>query len=72
MAEARLAAIGVHEASWKAAAGALWILWPDPTGQANHYLNPVLTKKIRKGALPDWADAEKKTVTIGRHDFYRL
>lgn len=73
-AEARLSvADGSNlEACWKAAAGALWKLEPDPTLGANHYLNTVLTKKIRGGTLPAWFKEDKVTVVLGRHTFLRL
>jgi spore germination cell wall hydrolase CwlJ-like protein len=58
--------------SMKAAAAALFGLLPDPTRGANFYLNPVLTRKIRGGTLPDWYDAGKVTVTIGHHEFLKL
>lgn len=45
---------------------------PDNTGGANHYLNPVATRKLRGGSLPDWADESKITVKIGLHWFYKL
>ena len=36
------------------------------TGKADHYHATTMTKP------PYWADSEKKTVTIGRHTFYKL
>ena len=44
----------------------------DPTGGATHYLNPELTRQIRGGTLPDWADPAKRTAVIGLHWFYKL
>lgn len=74
MAEARLAGGGaVEEACWRAAAAAMWRLTADPTQGATFYLNPELTKKIRKKHdLPPWYDAAKVTARIGRHEFLRL
>ena len=72
MAEARLAGADGAESAWKAAAGALWRFVPDPTRGADHYLNPVLTKKIRKGAMPSWYDPTKITIQIGHHEFLKL
>ena len=48
----------------------------DPSIGATHYLNPVLTRKIRAKAgqgdtLPNWVERMTKTATIGRHEFYR-
>lgn len=66
------------EASWRAAAGAYWRLVPNPIGTATFYLNIDVTRKIRKGTLPDWAalasdktkiNAEKVTAVLGRHTF---
>lgn len=53
----------------KAAAAAIWSFLPDPTHGATMYLNPVLTKQIRGGTLPDWYDASKVTAVIGAHEF---
>jgi spore germination cell wall hydrolase CwlJ-like protein len=53
----------------KATAAALWEFVPDPTHGATMYLNPVVTKKIRGGTLPDWYDAAKVTAVIGDHEF---
>lgn len=74
IARARLAAApeARREACWRAAAGGLWGLIPDPTSGANFYLNPELTKKIRKGTMPSWYAPEKVVVRIGRHEFLRL
>lgn len=44
----------------------------DPTNGATHYLNPEMTRKIRHGSLPEWADEKKITVKLGRHWFYKL
>ncbi len=49
--------------AWAAFVG----LVPDPTKGANHYLNPRAVKR-----LPDWANGDKRTVTIGAHEFFRL
>lgn len=74
MADARLAAGGqAEEACWRAAAAALWRLVSDPTHGGTHYLNPDLTRRIRKKHdLPPWYDPAKVTATIGRHEFLRL
>lgn len=74
MAEARLSAGGAaEEACWRAAASAIWRLTADPTRGASHYLNPELTKKIRKKHdLPSWYNPTKVTARIGRHEFLRL
>jgi len=55
----------------KAAAAALWAFVPDPTHGAVMYLNPVVTRKLRGGTLPDWYDAAKVTAVIGDHEFLR-
>lgn len=55
----------------KAAAAAMWQFVPDPTHGAVMYLNPVVTRKIRGGTLPDWYDAAKVTAVIGDHEFLR-
>lgn len=80
-AEARLASAAGEalEQSWRAAAGALWKLLPDPTDGATHYLNVEATKAGRKdGTLPAWAadpadptrvNAAKVTAVLGRHTF---
>jgi len=71
-ARARLAAASEISAipCWRAAAGALWDLLPDPVGGASFYLNVPLTRKIRKGGtLPAWFAESKVTCTIGRHTF---
>lgn len=44
----------------------------DVTGGADHYLNEIVTIKIRGGSLPSWFDTQKKTASIGRHTFLRL
>jgi hypothetical protein len=41
---------------------------PDPTGGADHYLNPAIVK-AQRGTLPDWAQG-KPTAQIGGHAFY--
>ena len=80
---ARLAAASgaALEASWRAAACALWRLVPDPSQGATFYLNVELTKKIRAGGtLPAWAadpsdatrvDESKVLAVIGRHHFLK-
>lgn len=70
-AKARLAAAPEAAAAqcWRAAAGVLWDLCPDPVGGASFYLNVPLTKKIRGGTLPAWYVESKVTGTIGRHTF---
>lgn len=55
----------------KAAAAAIWAFVPDPTHGAVMYLNPVVTRKIRGGTLPDWYDATKVTAVIGDHEFLK-
>tara|TARA_B100001989_G_C24505731_1_gene447431 strand:+ start:495 stop:1010 length:516 start_codon:yes stop_codon:yes gene_type:complete len=45
---------------------------PDLTGGADHYLNIAVTKQIRGGTLPPWADLNKRTASIGSHTFLRL
>ena len=75
-AEARLVAadgaVSVVIDCWRAAAGALWRLLPDPTDGADHYLNEEVTKKLREGTLPAWFDSEKVTAKIGNHTFLQL
>ena len=48
----------------------------DNTKNADHYLNVEVTRKLRGGALPKWADEGmregKVTVTIGNHTFLNL
>ena len=48
----------------------------DNTQNADHYLNVELTRKIRGGTLPKWAEEGiqqgKVTVVIGRHTFLNL
>ena len=39
----------------------------DPTRGADHYYNPALARY-----RPAWAERQARTVTIGRHEFYRL
>ena len=41
---------------------------PDPTAGATHFLNPVVVRQRRGGALPSWADGDGHP--IGRHVFY--
>jgi len=61
------------EESWVAAEQALAGDQPDPTKGATHYLNPGLTRKIRKdGTLPSWYDERKVTLREGAHHFLRL
>lgn len=56
-----------------AAAAAAGGFEPDPTFGATHYLNEAAARAARPGrALPAWVDPAKRTVTIGRHSFYRL
>lgn len=79
-AAARLSAATAQatEASWKAAAAALWELLPDPVGGAAFYLNVEVTRRIRGGTLPAWAADPQNAATvnqakvravIGRHTF---
>lgn len=42
------------------------------SGGANHYLNPVRTRKIRGGTLPSWYDPSKVTAVIANHEFLKL
>lgn len=58
--------------SWRAAAIGRWRLRPDPTNGATYYLNLDLTKKIRGGALPEWAArllVVGQVTTIAQHTF---
>jgi len=58
--------------SWRAAAIGRWRLQPDPTHGATYYLNVDLTRKIRGGTLPGWADkllATGRVTVIERHTF---
>lgn len=83
VAEAKLGAATGEDASraWRAAAGALWRLLPNPVESAMYYLNVELTKKIRRdGKLPTWAadpqdpkhvNTEKVVAVLGRHTFVR-
>lgn len=66
------------EPAWRAAAGALWAMLPDPIGGASFYLNVLVTLKIRGGTLPAWAADPQNAATvnhakvravIGRHTF---
>jgi hypothetical protein len=58
---------------WRAAVGAYFGILPDLSRAADHYLNPVLTRKIRPlHDLPEWYDANKVTTKLGRHEFLRL
>ena len=43
---------------------------PDPTGGADHYLNPQIVT-AQKGSLPSWA-AGQPTAQIGGHSFYSV
>lgn len=55
---------------WRAAAGALWRMLPDPTDGASHYLNVELTRKIRPlHDLPSWYNPARVTARIGHHEF---
>ncbi len=56
----------------KATCAAFFDFIPDPTHGATMYLNPVVTKKIRGGTLPDWYDPAKVTAVIGDHEFLKL
>lgn len=81
LAEARLGSALKTESCWRAAAGALWRLLPDPAEGALFYLNVALTKAgRRKHDLPDWAadpqdktciNQEKVVAVIGNHTFLR-
>lgn len=46
----------------------------DVTNGADHFLNPVLTKKWNKGRLPSWytKNRDKITKVIGKHEFLKL
>ena len=46
----------------------------DVTGGADHFLNPVLTKKWNNGRLPSWytKNRDKITKVIGKHEFLKL
>lgn len=59
----------LYAQSWRAACGALWKLFVDPTRGATFYLNPTLTRQIRGGTLPSWYDPMKVHAKIGRHEF---
>lgn len=60
----------IWERCWRAAAGALWRLLPDPTSGATHYLNVELTRKMRPlHDLPPWYAPARVTVRIGQHTF---
>ena len=44
--------------------------YADPTGGADHYLNPELTKQMRGGSVPQWAaNWASAGQRIGRHVF---
>ena len=43
----------------------------DPTQGATHYLNPVLTRKLRGGTLPKWVERMTRTAVIWQHEFYK-
>lgn len=61
------------ESCWWAMTGAYFDLLPDPTGGADHYLNPKATMEARATHdLPDWYDPERVTWREGRHEFLRL
>ena len=47
-----------------------------PSQGATHYLNPVVTRRLREKAgkgltLPDWVEKMTLTAVIGRHHFYK-
>lgn len=48
----------------------LFIVIPDPTSGANHYLNEKFLRRLN--ALPSWFDVSKMTARIGDHTFLRL
>ena len=54
-------AAGIVDSVWSGAT-------PDPTGGADHYLNPAIVK-ARTGTLPQWAQGQP-TAQIGGHAFY--
>jgi len=56
----------------KATCAAFFDFIQDPTHGATFYLNPVVTKKMRGGTLPDWYDAAKVTAVIEDHEFLKL
>jgi len=58
--------------SYKATCSAIFGFEPDPTHGADGYLNEELTRKIRKGGLPEWFAESKVTARIGEHTFLRL
>lgn len=64
------------EAIWndcfKAAIDAMYSFLPDPTKGANHYLNPVVTRKLRGGTMPSWYTPERIVARLGDHEFLRL
>ncbi len=65
----------IREECFRAAASAAWGFEEDPTGiEANHYLNVDLTREIRGGSLPDWAENyfHKPNKVIGKHTFITL
>jgi spore germination cell wall hydrolase CwlJ-like protein len=53
--------------SYKAACTAYYLILPDVTHGANHYINPKAVKK-----LPSWYDRNKIVRIIGNHEFLRL
>ena len=55
----------------KAAASAYYRIEKDPTHGATHYLNEILTLKLRGGSLPTWLAAMKRTAKIDLHTFYK-
>lgn len=57
---------------YKAACSGYFTLSDDPSKGATHYLNEELTRKIRGGNLPGWADPNKITAKIGNHTFYKV
>lgn len=58
----------------KAAEGAYYQHFDDPTKGAVYYLNPTMTRALRGGTLPEWwyedTDPESEVV-IGKHVFRR-
>jgi len=70
----------VWSACYRAACGAYFNLLPDPTGGAEFYLNPILTRQLRNGTLPPWAadpndpthlDDSRVTLREGDHVWMR-
>lgn len=70
----RLAMAGgpIWYSSWRVAVAAYFGMVPDPTKGAVFYLNPELTRKLRKKHdLPSWYDPLRVTLVEGRHEFLR-